>query len=234
MINKLYSVLVNFKTKTLKDEILFFSIVIICFYFFLFFLSIFQYFLDLYLVLKYDFSVTEIIIKNRNENFERFNLLDVIFILCFFIPTIEELIHRLPLVLSKWNIAIALSLSYFAFTDGFFYYNLAEKSTIIKLSLTLITFIIFYFIDFKKIMLEKRYYIIYVLLMSIVFGLLHLINFYSEVPKNCKIFSLIFIFPQITLGMFSSLLRIKIGFIYSVLFHILFNSSIFILNLYIK
>ena len=66
--------------------------------------------------------------------------------------------------------------------------------------------------------------------MSLIFGLLHMNNFYRELPPTLLWISVLFALPQVIFGLFSSYLRLKNGIQYSILLHIILNTFVFIVN----
>ena len=203
------------------------------FYICLFVIGIILVFTDLLIQNSYGISIRKIIIAEQFKNRLKQNPNEIFFYTCLFSPIIEELIHRLPLNLKKWNIVISLSLIYLMFFDGIFYYNFSEFNTWFKLFLVLFTFTVFYFVKTKSFNLERKQYILYVVLMVFIFALLHINNFYKELPKGLIFISALYVLPQFFLGIFSSYLRLKNGIFYSFLIHIIFNTVVFLNNYFI-
>lgn len=224
---------VNLKNSSFKSKIVVFFVCLILLYVCVFTSALILLITDLYLQHSYGISINKLITQEQFKDRSNQSLYETFFYTCLFIPVLEELIHRLPLNLKKWNIAISLSLAYLIFFDGIFYYNFSEFYTWFKLFLVLFTFIVFYFIKAKTFTLKRNYHILYVLIMAFVFGLLHINNFYRELPKGFIFISVLYILPQFFLGFFSSYLRLKNGIFYSFLIHIIFNTVVFLNNYFL-
>ncbi|AUC81954.1 CPBP family intramembrane glutamic endopeptidase [Lacinutrix sp. Bg11-31] len=64
---------------------------------------------------------------------------------------------------------------------------------------------------------------------ALLFGIIHITNY--EISTTILIISPILISPQITLGLILGYTRIKLGFIYAILFHMLFNGILIVPSL---
>jgi hypothetical protein len=138
----------------------------------------------------------------------------------------EELIFRLPLIATRVNIFTSLILAYYLFHfSPNFPISIAGIHEVVKyLVFALVTSGILY--NLKTIIYTSfinKYYGIYFYTITVVFGLLHIRNFISLVPENLIIIAPIFVVHQMIIGFFLGYIRLKQGFVWSVLLHILFN-----------
>lgn len=139
------------------------------------------------------------------------------------LPIIEELIFRLPLRISRLNMAISLSLIVFG--------CLSVINLYLAAALSIVPFIIIYFIIKKESLfftklnsLNSRYFLQIFYFQAILFGLLHLTNYKLEV-QYFYLFPF-FIISYILAGCFLGYLRIRYNFgIYlCITTHIVVNS----------
>ncbi|AYN05872.1 CPBP family intramembrane metalloprotease [Flavobacterium sp. 140616W15] len=74
--------------------------------------------------------------------------------------------------------------------------------------------------------INKKYFKTFFYLLTISFGLIHIVNFYKIVPSNLLYLTPIFVLPQIALSFFTAYIRMKNGFIWGFLLHFLYNLPI--------
>lgn len=223
------------KESSIIKKIKTFFICLFLLYLSVFIISIFQIVVDIFIEKISGISLKKIIFNEQVSSTTKLNYLETFIYFCLIYPIIEELIHRLPLILNKWNISISLSLVFLINYDrNLFFFDLNEKSFWLKILIIVFIFFTLHFIKIDNFKLGKVKYFIYFYFMALTFSFLHIGNFYSALPKKFIFISIIFVLPQFFLGIISSYLRLKNGILYSFLIHIIFNTSVFILNNFIK
>lgn len=141
-------------------------------------------------------------------------------------PVAEEILFRLPLRLSKqnYNLLFVTLLAYLTF--------LMVNTKIILFVLFLFYFLCLIFIRFflkKDIHTLYLKYFRYIYWLSILsFGFLHLNN-HPAVWYYMILFAPILCLPQLVLGSIAGYLRMRYGFIYSVMFHMANNLALYLL-----
>lgn len=161
----------------------------------------------------------------QNLTFNTFNALKISIIL----PVLEELIFRLPLKLSKSNIAIFLSLLLFVILNKLNFY-LALSS-----SFLLFTFLLF-IIKSEYLYYSRLYtkynnnFLAFFYLQAFIFGTLHLTN-YQLYIKYIYLFPLIVI-NYILIGCFLGYIRVRYayGIFACIVTHIVINSLYYLIN----
>jgi hypothetical protein len=138
-------------------------------------------------------------------------------------PIIEELIFRLPLKISRKNLAISLSLILFVL--------LSKLNIYLSISLALLLFIILFFIINKDAEIFERvnalsikYFLFIFYSQALIFGLFHLNNYKLDI-QYFYLFPL-FITSHIITGCFFGYLRVRfsMGIYLCIITHILINS----------
>jgi hypothetical protein len=139
------------------------------------------------------------------------------------LPIIEELIFRLPLRISRTNLAISLSLILFVFLN--------RLNIILSISLSLLLFL-FLFLPIKKEagifdrikFLSYRYFLLFFYIQAIIFGFLHLTNYKLDI-HYFYLFPF-FVLSYIVAGCFLGYLRVKYnyGIYLCITSHIVMNS----------
>lgn len=147
------------------------------------------------------------------------------FMVVILVPIIEELFFRLVLVPIKRNVAIfSFLLTMIIFYGGLYPKEIdlyLLKSLIMALSVAVV---IYYLLNKNpriEVVLMKNKKLI-TIVSVIVFGLIHIGNI-KEFQWELAMFYPIFVLPQMFIGYFSAILRLKIGFIWGVLFHSTIN-----------
>jgi hypothetical protein len=176
------------------------------------------------------FSFFNAIKELQRANFKR---LPIFFVL-FLGPFLEEVIFRLPLKLKKINVILSLSvMSFYFIGDRMVDLNMYSFYSWIKI-VPVVFVVIFTYFFIKKSLLElinEKYYKIFFGLITIFFGLIHIVNFYKIVPSNLVCFVPIFVLPQMALSFFLAYIRLKNGFMWGVFLHCLYNLPITLIYL---
>ncbi len=147
-----------------------------------------------------------------------------IIVIAFIGPIFEELIYRLALVFNKINISILISVLIYKLSGGKI--NSFDFSIhYLNIIYSVITFcFLYYFINFKGlIVVLKKYQNVIIILSILLFGLGHITNI-KHFHWHLALFYPVYVLPQVCLGYFLTNLRIKFGFIWGVLLHIMVNS----------
>lgn len=159
-----------------------------------------------------------------------FKILDIplsilLFINLLIIPLIEETAFRLPLKLSRINFSLSISIIIFIVVSLIFKVVVINYSDYLheRISISLASFVFVYtgtinrkiYNKFEKFWTKNYRGIFYSLL--VLFVLRHLDNYIID--KNVLLFFPILALPQLVIGIFLSFIRIRIGFIFSVIFH---------------
>ena len=142
----------------------------------------------------------------------------------FVIPIIEELICRSWLKWTKRNIYILIAT--FIFLVGLSFFRHKFQYIYIMLFLLLLVALLTYLLKNTKVepFINKHFKYFY-WSSSIIFGLLHAFNFSGSIWHLIG-FSFILGSPQILAGFILGYIRMNNGLRYSILFHILINSSL--------
>lgn len=179
-------------------------------------------------------SVEEFIVKTLNfpsvyELFKKSNLKITkhynFFLVVIFLPLIEELFFRLPLIPSRRNITIFSFLLSILICYGGKYPQKIDLILLISISISLIISIAIYYIIKNNSEIEKIFHKVQkpIIIISILtFGLIHLGNI-DKLYIELILFYPIYVLPQISIGYFCSILRLKFGFLWGILFHSLIN-----------
>ncbi len=151
-------------------------------------------------------------------------------------PLIEELTFRLGLKFNKFNISISLSLLFLVALQIFSFpipvliseniINLGNLQGVVNMALlvTLISILIFVILSILKVNFEplKKNFKWILYLSALIFGLIHLTN-YSNLG-NMLLLAPFLVAPQIIAGLNLGFLRMKYGFIWGYLGHVLHNA----------
>lgn len=163
-----------------------------------------------------------------------FKILDIplstlLFINILIIPLIEETAFRLPLKLSRISFSLSISLIIFIVVSLLFNVVVINYTDYLteRISICLVSFGIIYSLTlntniYNKInkLWENNYRSILYLLL-VLFVLRHLDNY--VIDKNVLLYFPMLALPQLVVGVFLSFIRIRLGFIFSVIFHGLIN-----------
>ena len=119
---------------------------------------------------------------------------------------------------------------FYLFNETFIQFTLDYKSFIIFFILSVITIItITYFYTFLQIFLNKNHLLIYWISIFL-FGVSHIFNLENIEFKYFYLY-ILFIVPQIIMGYFITNLRLKQGFFWGLLLHIIINTINALVNL---
>ncbi len=183
--------------------------------------------LDAVILYKFEFSVSNFISNKSKELRNNYPFWFVIFLGPFF----EEIIFRLPLKISKRNTVFALIfLSIYFIGDKLSNIDIYSFYTWLKF-LAIVGFSFIYF--FKGSLIEKlnelinKYHAKFIILSSLLFGLVHVFNFTEGLPKQLLVFIPFYVMPLITLGFVLSYQRMKNGFLFALIIHCLYNFIIY-------
>ena len=148
-----------------------------------------------------------------------------IFLIVILLPIVEELFFRLVLIPMRRNIAVfVFLLSIIVLYQGK-YPKEIEAFLFVSVAISfLLAMGIFKYMQKKPIIEEslwKRQKII-IILSIVFFGLIHIGNI-KVLQKELALFYPIYVLPQMFIGFFSSVLRVRLGFVWAVLFHSTIN-----------
>lgn len=145
-------------------------------------------------------------------------------------PLVEELIFRLILVPKRRNIAIFTFVFSFLVLNKTYYINKIDWLLLVSLAVSgLLSFLVFNLLKRKpeiETAIGKRQKII-TMVSVVLFGLLHIANIENlhwELALLYPVYSL----PQMILGYVSSVQRLKLGFVWGLLFHSMINLMAFL------
>jgi len=166
--------------------------------------------------------------KASHSRIFKYGYTNGVIMICLLGPLIEEGIFRLWLSFDKRHIAISISILCYVAMGNKWPINFHTYQ--IYLEIILAGFI---FLISNKVLEYKNGLIIHffqsntskIYIMSILlFGLVHISNF-KPIHYNLFYIYPIFVIPQIIMGYFLTNLRVKSGFIWAVLLHILINTT---------
>lgn len=140
-------------------------------------------------------------------------------------PIIEELAFRLSLKPNRYKLSVSISALIYLLIDIVWYNSSFFHLVVVLFLCTLVFLFINFFFDFNKL------HIIYIsqdkllFVSSLSFGFIHLVNF-TPFHKNLFFLYPVYILPQIFLGFILGVIRIRNGFIWAVLLHIMVNGAV--------
>jgi hypothetical protein len=147
-------------------------------------------------------------------------------------PFLEELIFRLPLNLRKMAFAIAVFILVYRFSGNHIYgVNLADSKFYSNSAIALVAALLVYgFLPDKLLQtLKGKNFRYFFYLSALIFGLVHISNFY--VPGfSAFVFYPLFVLPQMIMGLLIGGTRMRYGFLYGFLLHALINLPSVLLN----
>ena len=153
-----------------------------------------------------------------------------IFMVVILGPLVEELIFRLILVPKRRNIAIFTFVFSFLVLNKTYYINKIDWLLLVSLVVSgLLSFLVFNLLKRNpkiETAIGKRQKII-TMVSVVLFGLLHIVNIENlhwELALLYPVYSL----PQMILGYVSSVQRLKLGFVWGLLFHSMINLMAFL------
>lgn len=155
-----------------------------------------------------------------------------IFLSCFFLPLIEEIVFRLSLVFSRCNLSLTIAGISFIIVNNFLKVqalfteeNYYSTRIIVSIFLSMLIGILFYFASKKyevtfAYFFKNNFRIIYYL-SALIFAILHISNF--EINLHYFLIYPLMILPSIFFGLAVGFVRVKYGFFYSVFIHVINN-----------
>jgi membrane protease YdiL (CAAX protease family) len=195
-----------------------------------FLLSLLLSVINSYLIKNY--TVNMLLLRKSNvQNIQSLINLNIIF--CLIAPLFEEILFRLWLSFKKRDLFIFIFiLSYFIFSKisnvsvYAFYINKTSLNNLLYSLLITSLFFIYFNSKFYKISVRTKFN--FYIISSICFGLIHIVNF---LPLRLSIIWVypLFILPQLFSGIILGYIRVKNGFIWSLLLHICINSFVFLI-----
>ena len=145
-------------------------------------------------------------------------------------PLVEELIFRLILVPKRRNIAIFTFVFSFLVLNKTYYINKIDWLLLVSLAVSgLLSFLVFNLLKRKpeiETAIGKRQKII-TMVSVVLFGLLHIANI-ETLHWELALLYPVYALPQMILGYVSSVQRLKLGFIWGLLFHSMINLMAFL------
>lgn len=190
-------------------------------------------FISAILILSIDYLVVHILGENsiynshfnKDDYIQKFGLIKSIFFITIKGPICEELAFRLVLIPKSRNIFLGIFSLMYLLLEILTPLNYSEIFVI--LSIVFIIYILYceklskYLLNFVLSLQKERLLVV----SSLCFGIIHIVNFK---PINLTLIYLypIYILPQICLGFVLGTLRLRNGFIWAVILHILINSSV--------
>ena len=153
-----------------------------------------------------------------------------IFIVVILGPLVEELIFRLILVPKRRNIAIFTFVFSFLVLNKTYYIIKIDWLLLVSLVVSgLLSFLVFNLLKRNpeiEIAIGKRQKII-TMVSVVLFGLLHIANI-ENLHWELALLYPVYALPQIILGYVSSVQRLKLGFVWGLLFHLMINLMAFL------
>jgi hypothetical protein len=217
----------NHEQKNLKGNLvyLFYSLfyAFFCLFFFILIVVLFYEFINYIFETKLSFNE----ISNTDKNIKINNPFYMIAILG---PIIEEVLFRLWLSFKKNDIVISIIFWFFACVNGSFVeltISISEIILLILFSLIIIKIINLYFENIKFIFSLYRVQIYFISMFS--FAIFHLSNF-DVLNLTVLILSPLYLFPKFIIGFFITKLRVEIGFMWGLFFHMIVNSLSFLIS----
>lgn len=145
-------------------------------------------------------------------------------------PLVEELIFRLILVPKRRNIAIFTFVFSFLIMNKTYYINKIDWLLLVSLAVSgLLSFLGFNLLKRKpeiETTIGKRQKII-TMVSVVLFGLLHIANI-ETLHWELALLYPVYALPQMILGYVSSVQRLKLGFVWGLLFHSMINLMAFL------
>ena len=145
-------------------------------------------------------------------------------------PLVEELIFRLILVPKRRNIAIFTFVFSFLVLNKTYYVNKIDWLLLVSLVMSvLLSFLVFNLLKRNpkiETAIGKRQKII-TMVSVVLFGLLHIANI-ENLHLELALLYPVYALPQMILGYVSSVQRLKLGFVWGLLFHSMINLMAFL------
>lgn len=169
-------------------------------------------------------SIRALIKKSKSMIIENYNLFSIVIL----VPLIEELFFRLILKPYKKNIAFFSFMFSFMICYGGQYPNKIDTYLLFSLLISLLFSVLVFYVLNKKTHIEEilwKNQKILVIFFTLIFGLIHISNIDKVGTLHWKLslFYPIYVLPQMIMGYFCAVLRLKSGLIWGVLFHSIIN-----------
>ena len=152
------------------------------------------------------------------------------FMVVILAPVVEELIFRLILVPKRRNIAIFTFVFSFLVLNKTYYINKIDWLLLMSLAVSgLLSFLVFNLLKRKpeiETAIGKRQKII-TIVSVVLFGLGHIVNI-ETLHWELALLYPVYALPQMILGYVSSVQRLKLGFVWGLLFHSMINLMAFL------
>jgi hypothetical protein len=151
-------------------------------------------------------------------------------------PVFEELNHRSWLRFSRLNVALSVSLFFYVFLSQFFgwVYEISTES-LLNMTGALAVFVFIYLLLSKPSNYQKikafwvKNYIAIFYSSAIYFGYVHLGNF-GTLTYEKVLFSPIIVLQFVVLGIMFGYVRVRLGLLWGIMLHIMFNILVGLLN----
>ena len=182
---------------------------------------------DEFLIKKMGFpSVFKLMIESQNKIKGYYGF----FLVVILAPLVEELIFRLILVPKRRNIAIFTFVFSFLILNKTYYVNKIDWLLLVSLVVSgLLSFLVFKLLKRNskiETAIGKRQKII-TMVSVVLFGLLHIANI-ENLHWELALLYPVYALPQMILGYVSSVQRLKLGFVWGLLFHSMINLMAFL------
>jgi len=186
-----------------------------------------MFLVDEFLIKKMGFpSVFKLMIESQKKIKGYYS----IFLVVILGPLVEELIFRLILVPKRRNIAIFTFVFSFLVLNKTYYINKIDWLLLVSLVVSgLLSFLVFNLLKRNpkiETAIGKRQKII-TMVSVVLFGLLHIANIENLHWKLALLYP-VYALPQMILGYVSSVQRLKLGFLWGLLFHSMINLMAFL------
>lgn len=161
---------------------------------------------------------------HRIQSVQNLSILKKFLLIVILGPVFEELVCRLWLKEAKFNIVISQSICVV-----FLVYALYKNSNVFINEMIIITSLVSIVFILEKCIKNffQRYFMFIFYLSSVVFGLMHVLNF---IGIENLFEALVCTSPQIVLGIVLGYIRMNYGFKYGLLFHSFINLSVVLLH----
>ncbi|MBE9468798.1 MAG: CPBP family intramembrane metalloprotease [Bacteroidetes bacterium] len=163
---------------------------------------------------------------------ETFSIYQIFFLSAILAPIIEEIIFRLPLIFNNLYLALSISSFYLLlkllakvdFYMGNYDFEYIITHTVIGVSLFIVTLLILKIKWVKNTLLNiyKNKFGLLFYSIAVVFGIIHY-------PGELSLYMFSLTIPQTIAGIFNGYVRLKFGFQYAVLMHLITNSFCFLM-----
>ena len=186
-----------------------------------------MFLVDEFLIKKMGFpSVFKLMIESQKKIKGYYS----IFLVVILGPLVEELIFRLILVPKRRNIAIFTFVFSFLVLNKTYYINKIDWLLLVSLVVSgLLSFLVFNLLKRNpkiETAIGKRQKII-TMVSVVLFGLLHIANI-ENLHWELALLYPVYALPQMILGYVSSVQRLKLGFLWGLLFHSMINLMAFL------